>query len=155
LVPQTSTSNSDFTGNYVVGLQDLFPGSGDPLPLKTGEVDFVGNAAVTTSLTGSGTLSDPFGTLGLNPSATVSFAAPITPDPVNTGIGRYTISPFSVSNGAATPVTIPYSANVYQASGGQLFWIEDGEDGLNSVFGGQLQQQGTIGVAAAKKKAKK
>ncbi len=155
LVPQTSTTNSDFAGNYVVGLQDLFPGSGTPLPLKTGEVDFVGNAAVTTSLTGSGTLSDPFGTLGLNPSATVSFAAPITPDPVNTGIGRYTISPFSVSNGAATPVTIPYSANVYQASGGQLFWIEDGEDGLNSVFGGQLQQQGTIGVAAAKKKAKK
>jgi hypothetical protein len=155
LVPQTSTTNSDFAGNYVVGLQDLFPGSGTPLPLKTGEVDFVGNAAVTTSLTGSGTLSDPFGTLGLNPSATVSFAAPITPDPVNTGIGRYAISPFSVSNGAATPVTIPYSANVYQASGGQLFWIEDGEDGLNSVFGGQLQQQGTIGVAAAKKKAKK
>ncbi|MGB8542575.1 MAG: hypothetical protein WCD49_13160 [Candidatus Acidiferrales bacterium] len=154
LVPQTSTSNSDFTGNYVLGFQDILPFMPAAPILNTGEVDFVGNAAVTTSLTGSGTLSDPFGDLGLNPSATVSFAAPITPDPVNTGIGRYTISPFSVSNGAATPVTIPYSANVYQASGGQLFWIEDGEDGLSSVFGGQLQQQGTIGVAAAKKRAK-
>jgi hypothetical protein len=155
LVPQTSTMNSDFTGNYVVGLQDLFPSAADPLPFNSGEVDFVGNAAATTSLTGSGTISDPFGDLGLNPSATVSFAAPITPDPVNTGIGRYTISPFTVSNGAATPVTIPYDANVYQASGGQLFWIEDGADGLTSVFGGQLQQQGTLGVAAAKKKVKK
>jgi hypothetical protein len=155
LVPQTSTSNSDFTGNYVVGFQDLLPFVTAPPVVKTGEVDFVGNAAVTTSLTGSGTISDPFGDLGLNPSATVSFAAPITPDPVNTGIGRYTIDPFSVSNGAATPVTITYDANVYQASGGQLFWIEDGADGLTSVFGGQLQQQGTIGVTAAKKKAKK
>jgi hypothetical protein len=155
LVPQTSTTNSDFAGNYVVGLQDLFPGSGSPLPIRTGEVDFVGNAAATTTLAGGGTISDPFGTLGLNPSASVTFSAPITPDPVNTGIGRYTISPFTVSNGAATPVTIPYDANVYQASGGQLFWIEDGADGLNSVFGGQLQQQGTIGVASAKQKAKK
>jgi hypothetical protein len=155
LVPQTSTTNSDFTGNYVVGLQDILPFMPAAPVLKTGEVDFVGNAAVTTSLTGSGTLSDPFDALGLNPSATVSFAAPITPDPVNTGVGRYTISPFSVSNGATTPITIPYDAIVYQAAGGQLFWIEDGADGLSSVFGGQLQQQGTIGVAAAKTKAKK
>ncbi len=158
LVPQTSTTNSDFAGNYVVGLQDLFPPPAGapppPLPLKTGEVDFVGNAAVTTTLTGGGTLSDPFATLGLNPSATLTFSAPITPDAVNVGIGHYAISPFTVSNGAATPVSIPYDAAVYQASGGQLFWIEDGADGLGSVFGGQLQQQGTIGVAAAKKKAK-
>jgi hypothetical protein len=158
LVPQTSTSNSDFTGNYVVGFQDLFPFLTAPPVVKTGEVDFVGNAAVTTSLTGFATLSDPFGDLGLNPSAKMSFATPITPDPVNMGIGRYTISPFSmtnVSSSGAIPVTIPYDANVYQASGGQLFWIEDGADGLTSVFGGQLQQQGTIGVTAAKKKAKK
>ena len=154
LVPQTDTMNADFTGNYVLGLQDLFPSPADPLPLLSGEVDFVGNAAVTTTLTGSGTVSDPFGDLGLNPSANVTFSAPITPDAVNTGIGHYAISPFTVGNGGATPVSIPYSANVYQASAGQLFWIEDGADGLNSVFGGQLQQQGTIGVAAAKKKAK-
>jgi hypothetical protein len=157
LVPQTSTTNSDFTGNYVVGFQDILPFMPAAPVVKTGEVDFVGNAAVTTSLTGSGTLSDPFGVLDLNPSATVSFAAPITPDPVNTGVGRYTINPFTVNNAASAtpPGPIGYDAIVYQASGGQLFWIEDGADGLSSVFGGQLQQQGTLGAAAAKKKAKK
>jgi hypothetical protein len=152
LVPQTDTTAANFTGNYVLGLQDFFPSSGVPLPLSSGEVDFVGNAAVTTSLTGGGTISDPLFTLSASSSDTVSFTAPITPDATN--VGRYAIAPFTVTTSGAVPVAIPYSANAYQASGAQLFWIEDGADTLSSVFGGQLQQQGTIGVAAAKKKVK-
>jgi hypothetical protein len=152
LTSQTDTNAADFTGNYVLGLQDLLTAVGDPLPIKSGEVDFVGNAAATTSLTGSGTISDPINTLSSSTSDTVSFAAPITPDATNAG--RFAIAPFTVTTAGATPVAIPYSANAYQASSAQLYWIEDGADGLNSVFGGQLQQQGTIGVAPANKKAK-
>jgi hypothetical protein len=36
---------------------------------------------------------------------------------------------------------VNYQAVVYQASGGQLFWMENGADGNASVFGGQIQGQ--------------
>ena len=57
-----------------------------------------------------------------------------------TNVGRYLLDPFTmiVADGAAT---INYQAVVYQASGGQLFWMENGADGNASVFGGQIQQQ--------------
>jgi hypothetical protein len=79
----------------------------------------------------------------------VTFSAPITADSSNAG--RFTISPFTVtlSNGAGG--TIPYAANVYQASSGQLFWIEDGADTLSSVFGGQIQATSTLGAGLVKK----
>jgi hypothetical protein len=149
LVPQVTGS---FSGNYALGLQDFFPGGtvANP-PVGSGEADFVGNAAVTaTTFAGSGTISDPK-TL-LNPPAntdTVTFSAPVAADSSNPG--RFTITPFTVTitNGAGG--TIPYTANVYQASSGQLFWIEDGADGLSSVFGGQIQQESALGAAAAKK----
>ena len=150
LVPQTDNTTASFAGGYTVALQDFFPAPGNPLPISSGEVDFVGNAAVTTTLTGGGTLSDPRTALGLGTSDTVSFSAPISPDASN--LGRYEITPFtlSISNGGA-PITVPFIANAYQASGGQLFWIEDGADGLSSVFGGQLQQESALGAAAVKK----
>ena len=149
LVPQVTGS---FSGNYALGLQDFFPGGtvANP-PVGSGEADFVGNAAVTaTTFAGSGTISDP--KMLLNPPAntdTVTFSAPVAADSSNPG--RFTITPFTVTitNGAGG--TIPYTANVYQASSGQLFWIEDGADGLSSVFGGQIQQESALGAAAAKK----
>ena len=149
LVPQTTGS---FSGNYALGLQDFFPGGSiaNP-PVGSGEADFVGNAAVTaTTFAGSGTISDP--KMLLNPPAntdSVTFSAPVAADSSNPG--RFTITPFTVTitNGAGG--TIPYTANVYQASSGQLFWIEDGADGLSSVFGGQIQQESALGAAAAKK----
>ncbi len=149
LVPQATGS---FSGNYALGLQDFFPGGSiaNP-PVGSGEADFVGNAAVTaTTFAGSGTISDP--KMLLNPPAntdSVTFSAPVAADSSNPG--RFTITPFTVTitNGAGG--TIPYTANVYQASSGQLFWIEDGADGLSSVFGGQIQQESALGAAAAKK----
>jgi hypothetical protein len=149
LVPQATGS---FSGNYALGLQDFFPGGSiaNP-PVGSGEADLVGNAAVTaTTFAGSGTISDP--KMLLNPPAntdSVTFSAPVAADSSNPG--RFTITPFTVTitNGAGG--TIPYTANVYQASSGQLFWIEDGADGLSSVFGGQIQQQSALGAAAAKK----
>jgi hypothetical protein len=146
LVPQTATTG--FTGNYALGLQDLIPTTG-----LSGEVDFVGNAVAGTSLVGSGTLSDPKNLFGLGTVDTATFSAPITPDAANAG--RYEINPFTVTvNGTGAPIMIPEMANAYEASGTQLFWIEDGMDGQASVFGGQIQATSTLGAAAAKRTQK-
>jgi hypothetical protein len=147
LVPQTTGS---FTGNYALGLQDFFPGGSvtNP-PVNSGEADFVGSAIAGANLAGSGTISDPREVLNNAMVDSVTFSAPITADSSNAG--RFTISPFTVtlSNGAGA--TVPYAANVYQASSGQLFWIEDGADTLSSVFGGQIQATSTLGAGAVKK----
>jgi hypothetical protein len=146
LVPQTATTG--FTGNYALGLQDLIPTTG-----FSGEVDFVGNAVAGTDLVGSGTLSDPRQLFGLDTVDTASFSAPITPDATNAG--RYEISPFTVTvTGSGGSMMIPEIANTYEASGAQLFWIEDGADGQASVFGGQIQATSTLGAAAAKRTQK-
>ncbi len=84
-------------------------------------------------------MSDPFDLLGgASFSLSGSFTSPIVPDVVN--LGRYEISPFSVTVDSVT-TPIPYLAVAYQASGGQLFWLEDGADNQGSVFNGQIQQQ--------------
>jgi len=146
LVPQTDTATTSFAGNYALGLQDLIPTTA-----ASGEVDFVGNAVATTTLAGSGTLSDPRDLFGLGTVDTATFSAPITPDTTNTA-GRFEINPFTVTvNGNGAPISIPDMANAYQASGAQLFWIEDGADLQSSVFGGQIQQESALGAAAAKK----
>ena len=152
LVPQTDNATASFAGNYALGFQDFVD---DGISIS-GELDFVGNATATATapalLTGSGVMSDPFNLLGgASFSETGTFTSPITPDTAN--LGRYAISPFSVTVQTVT-TPIPYLAVVYQASGGQLFWLEDGADGQTSVFGGQLQQQTLpLGAAAAKKAA--
>ena len=152
LVPQTDNATASFAGNYALGFQDFVD---DGISIS-GEFDFVGNATATATapalLTGNGVMSDPFDLLGgASFSETGTFTSPITPDTAN--LGRYAISPFSVTVQTVT-TPIPYLAVVYQASGGQLFWLEDGADGQTSVFGGQLQQQTLpLGAAAAKKAA--
>jgi len=145
LVPQASGS---FSGNYAVGFQDFFPG-GPPPPTNSGEADFVGNATAGATLAGSGTISDPRGVLN-NPATvdSATFSGAITADGANPG--RFTI-PLAMTITTAPGAAVPYGANVYQASSGQLFWIEDGADGLSSVFGGQIQATSTLGAAAAKK----
>jgi hypothetical protein len=146
LVPQTTGS---FSGNYAVGFQDFFPG-GPPPPTNSGEADFVGNATAGATLAGSGTISDPREILNNAMVDSVTFSgATITADSSNPG--RFTITPITVPASTVAGGTISYSASVYQASSGQLFWIEDGADGLSSVFGGQIQATSTLGAAAAKK----
>lgn len=156
LVPQTDNSTASFAGNYAFGFQDFIDTG-----LESGELDFVGNTTATSAapalLTGNGTVSDPFDLLGgASFSMSGTFTSPITPDGAN--LGRYEISPFSVTVDSV-PTPIPYLAVVYQASGGQLFWLEDGNDGQGSVFNGQIQQQtlplGGDAQKAAAKKAQK
>jgi hypothetical protein len=152
LVPQTDNSTLSFSGNYALGFQDFIDTG-----TESGELDFVGNATATatapTLLTGNGTVSDPFDLLGgASFSLSGSFTSPIVPDGGN--LGRYAISPFSVTVDSVT-TPIPYLAVVYQASGGQLFWLEDGADGQGSVFNGQIQQQSLPLGGDAKKAAAK
>ena len=134
LVPQTDTTTTNFAGNYALGLQDFVP--------TVGEFDFVGNATVTAgSLSGAGTLNDPadvLNTQNVLVNASATFTSTLAPDPNNPG--RFLIDPLSVvvADGA---ITIPYQAVIYQANGGQLFWLENEGDGLGSVFSGQIQQQ--------------
>jgi hypothetical protein len=140
LVPQTDNATASFAGNYAVGLQDTIV----PI-IQGGEFDFVGNGAATgTSFSGTGTLSDPAQLLGVGQVNTATtFTSTIQPDSSNQG--RYLLNSLDlvVGNGA---FTINYGAVVYQASGGQLFWMENGADQFNtltggSVFSGQIQQQ--------------
>jgi hypothetical protein len=152
LVPQTDNSTASFAGNYALGFQDFIN-----TVTSSGELDFVGNATATatapTLLTGNGTVSDPFDLLGgASFSLSASFTSPIVPDAAN--LGRYTISPFSVTVDSVT-TPIPYLGIVYQASGGQLFLMEDGADNQSSVFNGQIQQQSLPLGGEAKKAAAK
>jgi hypothetical protein len=146
MVPQTDNSTASFAGNYAVGFQDLN---------IDGEFDFVGNATASgTNFSGTGTLSDPAGILGVAQVNTgTTFSSTIAPDLNNQG--RYLLNPFSmiVDDGGAT---IPYDgAIIYQASGQQLFWMENQSDEFNgliggSMFSGQIQQQASPVISPAK-----
>ena len=138
LTPQTDTSPASFAGNYAFGSQASFAG---------GEFDFVGQGSVTGgALSGTGLVSDPFTFFGASPAnySGVPFAGTATPD--GTNAGRYTI-PLAISAVSGSPVD--FSVVIYQASGGQLFWLdEDGSD----LFFGPLEQQGSLtGLSAARK----
>jgi hypothetical protein len=133
LVPQTDTSSSSFTGNYDVGGQVFSAAS------PSGEVDFVGVGSVTSlALSGTGLVSDLSSTLGAQQTNSgVPFSGTVVPD--TTHPGRYTISPLQVTVGT-TPAAL--NVAVYQASGGQLFWVDS--DDATFDFLGSLQQQGSL-----------
>jgi hypothetical protein len=145
VIPQTDTSTASFAGAYAFGAQaynDLCC-----------EFDLVGQGSVAGGvLTGTGIVSDPFLTLGANPTnSEAAFSGSPLPDPSN--IGRYTMfstnptpNPLDVTVGGAPT---DFDVVIYQASGGELFWLN--ED-IDSVFFGSFQQQGSLtGLPAAGK----
>ncbi|MFZ0299825.1 MAG: hypothetical protein WAM13_15850 [Candidatus Sulfotelmatobacter sp.] len=157
VVSQTDTTATDFNGNYAAGWQDFND-------LEAGcpscEFDMVAQGTMTTggalSLTGS--VSDPFETLGAG-ATTVSgatFTGTPTPDAVNAG--RLTLLNTDAAPGGAlidsigtSPVTY-FDAIIYQASASQLFWLEFD---LDSVFLGSLETQGSLtGLPTVKRAAK-
>lgn len=150
LIPQTDTSAANFKDNYAFGAQDY-----NLLNLSNPgwEFDFVGQGSVTGGvLTGTGLVSDPFFAFGaIPPSGTdsgVTFSGTAVADTNN--VGRYTI-PLAITAGAGSP--IDFQVVIYQASGGQLFWLD--EDDF-SLFLGSLQQQGSLtGLPAARRSAAK
>ncbi|MGA7559612.1 MAG: hypothetical protein WCF61_14190 [Terriglobales bacterium] len=137
LTPQTDTATADFTGSYAFGAQDY----------NTGESDFVGQGSATDLvLTGTGLLSDPLFYFGSNPTDSgVPFSG--TAIPYRVSPGRYRMNPLVITVVPASPVDL--RVVIYQASGGQLFWLD--KDTF-SVFLGPIEQQGSLnGVPGAKK----
>jgi hypothetical protein len=146
-IPQTDTSTASFAGNYAFGAQAY----NDPRGPSLGwEFDFVGQGAVNDGvLSGAtGLISDPFFIFDATPpegTDTAKFSGTATPDADNAG--RYTIKLgiTATGEGAVNFVTV-----IYQASGGQLFWLDEDKNG-ESVFLGMLQQQGSLaGLPSAK-----
>jgi hypothetical protein len=139
LTPQTDTSPASFTGNYAFGAQDFWGCSG------ICEFDFVGQGSVTSgAFAGTGLVSDPLAFFSANlTDSGVTFVGTATPDGVNAG--RYTI-PLAITIPGGSPVGL--QVVIYQASGGQLFWMD--EDGF-SLFLGPLEQQVLAGLHAAKR----
>lgn len=133
LVPQTDSATASFAGNYAFGGQDFFSASGG----GAGEFDFVGQGAVTSgALSGTGDLNDPFGGFSTTSAADtgVSFSGTAIADGVNPG--RYIMNPMAIQLSGGTPND--FIVVVYQANGGQLFWVN--ED-TSSLWLGPLEQQ--------------
>jgi hypothetical protein len=147
LIPQTDTSAASFAGSYAFGAQAY----NSPRLSNLGwEFDFVGqglvNSGVLTEATGL--VSDPFavfGGTGQDGTDTAKFSGTATPDPVNAG--RYTMK-LGITV-AADPVN--FTTVIYQAGGGQLFWLDE-EENDHSVFLGSLQQQGSLTALPAAQK---
>ena len=146
IVPQTDPSAASFTGTYTFGAQ----GSG----FEGGEFDWVGSGTLdpdSGAFSGEGSLNDPdeiiTDSVSLVPNAT--FTGTVVADTVNTG--RYTIDPFAVSDTAGDFGVNDLSATLYQAEGGQLFWIDMSED---SVGLGPWETQTSSGSDARKAQKK-
>jgi len=142
LLPQTDTAAADVNGSWAFGAQDFNGLCGGCF-----EFDFVGEGTIANrDFSGTGLISDPFMLFGDSTTETgVSFAGPLplpstvplVPDESNPG--RYTISfpdYMTIDSLAVDGTTQEFDVTVYQASSGQLLWIEvDPESG----WGGTLQ----------------
>lgn len=138
IVPQTDNSTASFAGHYAFGAQDFFEG-------ETGwEFDFIGQGTVTSgALSGTGLLSDPFGEFGSTVADSgVTFAGTADPDFEN--VGRYTMATNPLATTIGGIVTIDFTTVIYQADGGQLFWVDEDSAEVGDLFGGTLQQQGSL-----------
>ncbi len=134
IVPQTDTAPASFTGKYAIGAQNSNILSGGQL-----EFDMIAQGTVAGGvLSATGDVSDPLQTLftgtGLYAGSTFSG----TPPPDGTNPGRYS---FFTLAAVINKVSGTFNVVIYQASGGQLFWIEN--DG-NSIWSGCLEQQGSL-----------
>jgi hypothetical protein len=153
VVPQTDTSSASFTSTYVFGAQELNSN------VAGWEFDFAGQGTVTTlALSGSGFVSDPWsfftntavctapGTpAGCGTDSGVTFTGTSVADGSNPG--RYTL-PLGTSLTVTAGDDTPFNVVVYQASGGELFWLEVDAD---SVVLGSLEQQGSLsGIPAVR-----
>jgi hypothetical protein len=144
IVPQTDPSAASFTGNYTFGAQG-FGSLGDEL-----EFDFVGSGTVAAgpgAFSGTGSLNDLFGALtDSNGQFSVSFSGTLVADPNPDNTGRYTMNPMAVAVNTADVDT-----TLYQAEGGQLFWIDMD---VSDVFIGSWETQPSAPSDARKAQAK-
>lgn len=137
IVPQTDTATASVAGNYVVGAQSL-NNYHSPTCVEC-EFDLVAQGAVSGGvLAATGDVSDPLATLvagsGLYPGSTFNGILP----PDATHPGRYSSFALAATINGTKGV---FNVVTYQASGGQLFWLDVD---ANGIWLGPLQQQGSL-----------
>jgi hypothetical protein len=144
LLPQTNTSTANFKGKYAFGAQAF--------NTNPAEFDLLGGGSVSKGvLAGTGLASDPFTALGGNTTdSKVEFSGKPLADTANPG--RYTLSS---SNSTPNPLeitldgtTLDFDLAIYQASGGQLLWIN--EDSTSAFLGSLQQESSLVGLPAVK-----
>ena len=149
LIPQTDPATASFLGNYSF-IGQILTDCND-----TGcELDFLGQGSVDAggALSGIGFLNDPSDLANGEQNSGVTFTGTFVPDGAN--VGRYTLSgggDLVINLGSDTG---DFSAVAYQASGGQLLWIENDDDN-DSIFGGSIQLQNLPAPTVVKKAAAK
>jgi len=122
IFPQTDTSTASFTGPYAFGMH-LYSGWGQ----AGWEVDFLGQGSVADGVfTGNGFTSDP-SLFSYNTNTTndpwATFSGTMVPD--LTHVGRYTIPSSGLTVTVNTTETYNFKTiAIYQANGGQLFWMD-------------------------------
>ncbi len=132
LVPQTDTSTASLAGKYAFGVQDF---NNFNAACHLCEFDFVGQGSVTGgALSGTGLISDPFKTLSTSQTDSgVPFSGTLLPDATHPG--HYLRFSLAFLGGGHLNMAI------YQASGGQLFWLEEDN---NAVSIGPIEQEGSL-----------
>jgi hypothetical protein len=157
LIPQTDTALSALAGPFAFGAQGYGTAQstiGPPPVTVLDEFDFLGEGAIAGgAFTGTGILSDPFGSLTATSvqSTNAAFSAAFVDD--GEGIGRSTgnLAVSAAFTPPATPdfPTVTLAVTVYEANAGEAFWVDT--DDLTDVFAGSIQANTGV-TAAAKKK---
>jgi hypothetical protein len=151
VTPQTDASVASFNGTYVAGFQNF----NDFTACTDCEFDMISQGAMVTgaALNFTGSDSDPFGTWTGTPAESTGDIFTTTPLSVSPGIysmwtGNTTANPIEAT---INLVQFGMDADIYQASGTTLYWLEFDNDG---VFLGPIVAQGSLtGIPAAKKPA--
>jgi hypothetical protein len=148
IVPQTDTSTADFTGNYAAGWQSYN---------SELEMDMVTQGTMTAggALSLTGMVSDPFFTVSPTDATSSGDTFTGTPMPDSVHPGRYTM--LTAKDSIATFIDGAIGPNfdmvIYQASAGQLFWLNY-DVNLATVALGPIEQQGSLtgipGASSAK-----
>ncbi len=140
IVPQTDTSIASFTGKYAMGAQDgnNFAALASPNCTEC-EFDMIAQGTVTGGvLSATGDVSDPLHTLMTGTGLYAGSTFNGTPSPDTTHPGRYSSFPLGA---VINSVAGTFNVVIYQASGGQLFWLDVDSNG---VWLGPLEQQGSL-----------
>jgi hypothetical protein len=153
VVPQTDNNASDFNGNYAGGIQNVNVLSED-CPYCEFDILMQGSIVAGGTLSLTGDVNDPFGTLLGVPTATSGDAFSGTLAPYSPSVGPYYMPVTATIDGE----TGGFGYDIYQASAGQLFWIDISVNGSDQTLGvalGPVQQQGDLSGIPAKKSAAK
>lgn len=160
IVPQTDTSVASFNGTYAVGWQNV-----SNLFCTNCEFDILAQGSITaaspSTLSLTGLISDPFGIIAPSALETSGVLFQSTLDVDNSNPGRYTMLGANSNNNLlgmeiplAPPVFHDFNIVVYQASGGQLFWldVDPPQTTFDAVSYGPLELQGSLsGIPLARK----